>query len=204
MFTGLVEQVGEISAVRNQGQLRELDVYAPDWDQPLTLGESIAVDGVCLTVTRIDQDGGFSVQAIAPTLRRTTAAEWTTGRAVNLERALRAGARLGGHIVQGHIDAVGVVSRVEQSSDDVQVDISLPDVVAEITVLHGSIAVDGVSLTVSELPEDNLARVALIPHTWKHTNLSRLQPGSRVNLEGDLIGRFVVSYLKRWALPALD
>ena len=204
MFTGLVEQVGRILEVRERRQVRELDVQAPDWEQPLALGESIAVDGVCLTVSQIGSQGSFSIQAIAPTLERTTAGDWSAGRAVNLERALRADARLGGHIVQGHIDATGTVTRVERSGENVAIDIRLPDVVAEVTVLHGSIAVDGVSLTVSELPEENVARVALIPHTWEHTNLSRLQPGSKVNLEGDMIGRFVVSYLKRWALPALD
>jgi riboflavin synthase len=143
------------------------------------------------------------VQVITPTLERTTAAEWINGRVVNLERALRAQDRLGGHLVQGHIDATGTVLRIEQAGEDLEIELQLPEVVAEVTVLHGSIALDGVSLTVSDLPRDDVARVALIPHTRQHTNLSRLEPGTRVNLEGDLIGRFVVGYLKRWALPAL-
>jgi riboflavin synthase len=202
MFTGLVEQVGLIAAVVERGDLREFTITAPAWDEPLTPGESIAVDGICLTVAGL-ADESFSVLAVVPTLERTTAGQWTRGRAVNLERALRADGRLGGHFVQGHVDAVGSVKRVQRAGDDVQLDIQLPAVVAEVTVLHGSLAVDGVSLTVSELPEEDVARVALIPHTLKHTNLARLQRAALVNLEGDLIGRFVIGYLKRWALPAL-
>jgi riboflavin synthase len=202
MFTGLVERLGRIAEVQQRATLREFNIRTAGWDQPLALGESVAVDGICLTVAGLLEDG-FLVQVITPTLERTTAAGWTAGRAVNLERALRAQDRLGGHIVQGHVDGTGSVLRVEHLDDDVLIDIQLPEIVAEVTVLHGSIAVDGVSLTVSDLPEDDVARVALIPHTWEHTNLARLQPATRVNLEGDLIGRFVVSYLKRWALPAL-
>jgi riboflavin synthase len=202
MFTGLIERLGRIGDVRQHTTVREFTIRTSGWDQPLVLGESIAIDGICLTVAGMVDDG-FVVQVITPTLERTTAAEWINGRVVNLERALRAQDRLGGHLVQGHIDATGTVLRIEQAGEDLEIELQLPDVVAEVTVLHGSIALDGVSLTVSDLPRDDVARVALIPHTRQHTNLSRLEPGTRVNLEGDLIGRFVVGYLKRWALPAL-
>jgi riboflavin synthase len=202
MFTGLVERTGEISAVGERDQAREFTISVPDWNDRLSLGESIAVDGICLTVAELF-DHGFRVQTVHATLDRTTAGEWDTGRLVNLERSLRASDRLGGHIVQGHVDDTGTVVALQRVGESMQLDVLLPDVVAEVTVLHGSIAIDGVSLTVSELPEDDVARVALIPHTWNHTNLSRLVPGERVNLEGDLIGRFVVGYLKRWSLPAL-
>jgi riboflavin synthase len=175
---------------------RILTIEAPSLAADLQLGESVAIDGVCLTVTARDVSS-FRVQAIATTLARTTAGEWQPGRKLNLERALRADARLGGHFVQGHIDGVGTIRRSERAGEHVLLEVELPDVVAEVTVLHGSIAMDGVSLTVSALPSEHSAEVALIPHTWAHTNLSRLQAGDRVNLEGDLLGRFVVQYLKR-------
>ena len=202
MFTGLVERTAEISAVSELDKAREFTIAVPDWNNQLSLGESIAIDGICLTLAEIVADG-FRVQAVHATLHRTTAGDWDTGRLVNLERSLRAGDRLGGHIVQGHVDAIGTVEKLQRVGESMQLDVLLPEVVAEVTVLHGSITIDGVSLTVSELPEDDVARIALIPHTWNHTNLSRLVPGERVNLEGDLIGRFVVGYLKRWSLPAL-
>lgn len=202
MFTGLVERTGEISAIGELDKAREFTIRVPEWSDQLSIGESIAVDGICLTVAELS-DIGFRVQAVNATLDRTTAGEWETGRMVNLERSLRAGDRLGGHIVQGHVDGTGTVEKLLRVGESMQLDVLLPDVVAEVTVLHGSITINGVSLTVSELPDDDVARIALIPHTWNHTNLSRLVPGDRVNLEGDLIGRFVVGYLKRWSLPAL-
>jgi len=137
------------------------------------------------------------VAAVEATLSRTTAAEWQPGRQVNLERSLRAGQRLGGHFVQGHVDGLGAVQQVQKAGAQVVIDVSLPEIVAEVTVLHGSITIDGVSLTVSELPGNDMARVAIIPFTWSHTNLARLVPGSTVNLEGDLIGRFVIEHLRR-------
>ncbi len=203
MFTGLIERTGRIDNARELDHAREFTVTVPEWDDQLAAGESISIDGICLTVAGL-VDQGFRVQAVKATLDRTTAGEWDSGRSLNLERALRASDRLGGHIVQGHVDATGDVVGLQRVGESVLLDVLLPEVVAEVTVLHGSITVDGVSLTVSELPEEDVARIALIPHTWNHTNLSRLVPGVRVNLEGDLIGRFVVGYLKRWALPALS
>jgi riboflavin synthase len=200
MFTGLIEQVGRIVHVEERVSARVFQVHVPEWSDQLELGESIAVDGICLTVATLAGDG-FVAQAMAPTLERTTAGRWQVGRAVNLERALRAGSRLGGHILQGHVDCTGQVVRVQELDDHIQVDIRMPEVVGEVTVLHGSLGVDGVSLTVSALPSADVARVALIPHTVAHTNLSRLAPSCPVNLEGDLIGRFIVAYLKRRDLP---
>lgn len=152
-------------------------------------GESVAIDGACLSVVAAD-DQAFRVEAIRTTLSRTTLGEAEPGRRVNLERALRAGDRLGGHFVQGHVDAVGEVADVEEAGETVFLRIRLPDAVARVTVLHGSLAVDGVSLTVNDL-SDAVAEVAIIPYTWEHTALDRLRPGSRVNLEGDLLGKYV-------------
>ncbi len=201
MFTGLVEAVGQLRAVEVLPDGRRFLIEAPALAGELGVGESVAVDGVCLTVTERDSTT-FHVQAVGPTLERTTAGEWQPGRRLNLERALRADARLGGHFVQGHIDGVGTVRNLAHIGEHVLLDVSLPTVVAEVTVLHGSIAVDGVSLTVSALPFQDCAQLALIPHTWAHTNLSRLQEGAQVNLEGDLLGRFVVQYLKRMQTAA--
>ncbi|HET9986218.1 MAG TPA: riboflavin synthase, partial [Longimicrobiales bacterium] len=162
----------------------------------LGLGDSIALDGVCQTVVAL-VPGGFAVEAIATTLSRTTLGGFAPGRRVNLERSLALGARLGGHLVQGHVDGVGEVLRIERAGEHVLLDVRMPEVVAEVTVLHGSVAINGVSLTVNRLPAPDVLQVALIPYTWEHTNLSALTPGSPVNLEGDMIGRFVVHHLKR-------
>lgn len=162
----------------------------------LNVGDSIAVDGVCQTVVA-RTPGSFAVEAMAPTLARTTMAAMQTGRPVNLERALALGARMGGHMVQGHVDAVGRVERVERIAEHVLVDVALPEDVADVTVPHGSIAINGVSLTVNEKLDDDTIQVALIPHTWEHTNLAQLRVGDGVNVEGDMIGKFVVEYMKR-------
>ena len=196
VFTGLVESVGQVLTVEDVRDARVLTIAALAFAQELTIGESIAIDGVCLTVTQ-RADTHFRVQAVGPTLERTTLGEWKIGRKLNLERAVRADARLGGHFVQGHIDGVGRVLRIVREGEHVLLDVELPEIVAEVTVVHGSIAIDGVSLTVSALPADNSAQVALIPHTWANTNLPRLEVGDRVNLEGDMLGRYVVQYLKR-------
>src|SRR5687768_7339335 len=145
MFTGLVERVGRISDVRELDQAREFTISVPEWNDQLVPGESIAVDGICLTVAQL-VDRGFRVQSVQATLDRTTAGEWESGRSVNLERALRASDRLGGHIVQGHVDATGEVVGLERMGESITLDLLLPDVVAEVSVLHGSITVDGVSL----------------------------------------------------------
>jgi riboflavin synthase len=197
MFTGIVVAQGQVSALVELDDARRITIDAePALIAELGPGDSIAVDGVCQTVVSVN-DTGFMVEAIGTTLSRTTFAEFQQGRRVNLELALGLGERLGGHLVQGHVDAVGRVLAVEHTGEHVLVDVSLPAVVAEVTVLHGSIAIDGVSLTVNAMPTPDSAQVALIPYTWSHTNMGRLQPGSNVNLEGDMLGRFVVHYLKR-------
>jgi riboflavin synthase len=197
MFTGIVTAVGTIEAVEELNDARRITVAAPPaFLEGAGPGDSIAVDGVCQTVVELAAHS-FTVEAIGTTLSRTTFREFEPGRRVNLEAALGLGERLGGHLVQGHVDGVGRVLSVEHTGEHVLLTISLPPAVDEVTVLHGSIAIDGVSLTVNALPALGSAQVALIPYTWKQTNLSRLESGSTVNLEGDMLGRFVVHYLKR-------
>ena len=177
-------------AVRETGPGRRVRLRAPTVRTGLAVGGSIAVDGACLTAAELHPEG-FSVEVIGPTLERTVAGRYREGSLVNLERALRLGDRLDGHLVQGHVDGVGEVVAVSAEGDTRLVDVTLPPEVDAVTVLHGSIAVNGVSLTVNALPAPGLCQVALIPHTRAITTLERLRPGDPVNLEGDLIGKYV-------------
>jgi riboflavin synthase len=195
MFTGLVEEVGTVVAIDADADGARLTIAARTALDGVRTGDSIAVDGVCQTVVAHDADG-FTVLAIATTLGRTTLGTLEPGAEVNLERALALGARLGGHLVQGHVDAVGRVHTIDARDGHVLLDVVAPGIVLEATVLHGSIAINGVSLTVNALAGD-IVQVALIPHTWQHTNMRRLRSGQGVNLEADLIGKYVASYMKR-------
>ncbi len=187
MFTGIVGAVGRIDAVRlNNGvELRVKASY-----KGVKKGESIAVNGACLTVEKVVK-GAFTVHAVETTLGRTLIREWQKGRAVNLERALRAGDRFGGHFVQGHVDGVGTVEGVAEVDDAMLVDIRVPPEVAETTVLHGAVTVDGVSLTVNALAEDRIVQVSLVPFTREHTTLGKLASGDRVHVEADVLGKYV-------------
>lgn len=186
MFTGIVDAMGRIDAVHvNNGvELRVKASY-----KGVKKGESIAVNGACLTVEKVLK-GAFTVHAVQTTLGRTLIGEWQKGRAVNLERALKASDRLGGHFVQGHVDGVGTVERVAERDDALLVDVRVPREVAETTVLHGSITLDGVSLTVNELTPLGL-QVSLVPFTREHTTLGTLKQGDRVHVEADVLGKYV-------------
>jgi riboflavin synthase len=187
MFTGIVDAVGRIDAVaRNNGvELRVTASY-----KGVKKGESIALNGACLTVERVLKRG-FTVHAVTTTLGRTLIGEWQKGRAVNLERAMRAGDRLGGHFVQGHVDGVGTVDRVAPSGDALLIDVRVPREVGETTILHGAITIDGVSLTVNALPRPSVVQVSLVPFTRAHTTLGTLGSGDRVHVEADVLGKYV-------------
>ena len=165
----------------------------------LSLGESIACHGACLTVTAFGP-GWFAVSAVTTTLERTTIGAWTPGTRVNLERALAVGDRLGGHIVQGHVDGVGTVTATAAHGDAWLIDIAVPDWIDELLVPLGSIAVDGVSLTVNALPAPGTLQLSIIDHTRRHTTLGALRPGDRVQLEADVLAK----HLKRLAAPLLS
>ncbi|HEX3532898.1 MAG TPA: riboflavin synthase [Gemmatimonadaceae bacterium] len=195
MFTGLIEQVGEVESVRQTDAGRELRIRAPFVD--LEAGESIAMNGACLTVREFGA-GWFEAAAVLTTLERTTIGSWKNGTRVNLERSLRAADRLGGHIVQGHVDCVGVVSSREQLGDALLIDLSLPASLEPLFVLHGSIAIDGVSLTVNDLKPGGV-QVSLIDYTLRHTTLGDLKVGSRVHVEADVIAK----HLRRLLEPYL-
>jgi riboflavin synthase len=202
MFTGLIEEVGQVTAAQETDRGLRISVSAQKVMDGLQLGDSVSVDGVCQTVVEISGQT-FAVEAMGPTLARTTFGGLQAGQPVNLERAMTLATRLGGHLVQGHVDGVGTVRDVRRAGEHVLIDIELPEAVADVTVLHGSIAVNGVSLTVNDMPDENTMQVAIIPHTWEHTNFSALHTGSPVNLEGDMIGKFVVEYMKRRGIHAV-
>jgi riboflavin synthase len=188
VFTGLVDDVGTIERVAATDAGREFRI-ACRYDA-LQDGESIAVSGVCLTV-REQGRRWFSAAAMSTTIGRTTMGEWAPGRRVNLERSLRLGDPFGGHIVQGHVDGVGEVRDVRQAGDARLIDVALPASVADLVVPRGSIAIDGVSLTVSELLDPTTVRVSLIEYTLRHTTLGELGAGHGVHVEGDIIGKYV-------------
>jgi riboflavin synthase len=198
MFTGLIEHVGEIENVRQTDAGREIRIRAPFTD--LSGGESIAVSGACLTVREIGS-GWFDAAAILTTLERTTIGDWKKGTRVNLERALRAGDRLGGHIVQGHVDCVGIVAAREQAGDALLIDISVPASIEPLLVLHGSVTVDGVSLTVNGLKPGGL-QVSLIDYTLRHTTLGELREGRRVHVEADVVAKHVRRLLEPYLREA--
>jgi riboflavin synthase len=195
VFTGIVEEVGRVATTDPLGGGRRIVLEASHVLSDLRPGDSVAVDGVCLTATDL-AEGGFAVDVTATTLARTTLGDVAPGRPVNLERALAAGDRFGGHLVQGHVDGVGSVLAIVEDEEQRLVDIALPEEVARATVERGSLAVDGVSMTVAAMVASAVARLAVIPYTWTHTNFARLRPGSAVNLEADLIGRYVAKHLE--------
>jgi riboflavin synthase len=188
VFTGIVTAVGTVRATSREAGGLSLRIGAPF--RSLRRGESVAVDGACLTVERLGK-GWFTVHVIQTSLERTLFGEYTAGRRVNLERALRAGDALGGHLVQGHVDGIGRVEAAMRRDDAWLLDVSVPAEVARVSIPLGSIAIDGVSLTVNAVPAPGIIQVALIPVTFQQTTLGSKQPGDRVHVEGDVIGKYV-------------
>ncbi len=189
MFTGIIESVGEVVSVAGAECGRTVAIAAPFVDE-LSRGQSVAVDGACLTVRELGV-GTFSVEAGASTLERTIASGYRAGSRVNLERAVRAGDRMDGHLVQGHVDGCATFLGLDRTGDTRLLDFRLPAEVFRGTVPCGSIALNGVSLTVNRLMDGEVCQVALIPYSWEHTNLSSLVQGDRVNVEADLVGKYV-------------
>lgn len=195
MFTGLVQQVGTLSGRKPRGNGMSLVIRHAPWESPLVLGESVAVQGACLTVTTL-QAGAFTCDVLAETLDKTTLGATPVGAKLNLERALRADERMGGHIVTGHVDGSGTVQGITRCATDWILEIACSDELLDGIVPKGSITIDGVSLTVAELKPKSFC-IHLIPHTWDHTSLNALKKGMTVNLETDLIGKYVQRTLGR-------
>jgi riboflavin synthase len=190
MFTGIVEEMGRVAAADRRGGLLVVRVAAPRVVEGLEPGASIAVDGCCLTAVEV-ADGGFTCELTGETLDRTAFAErLRPGAPVNLERPLRADGRFDGHIVQGHVDGVGTVRTLSRQGEGGELTVALPAALERYVVEKGSIAVDGVSLTVAGLAP-GVFRVALIPYTLDHTSLGQARMGGPVNLEVDVIAKYV-------------
>jgi riboflavin synthase len=189
MFTGIVREIGRVAAVERGAGGVVLQVRAPQTATSVAIGDSVAVDGVCLTAEAIDE-GMMSFQAVPETVARTTLGSLSVGDDVNVEPALRAGEPLGGHLVQGHVDGTGRVHSVEAEGEGLRVIVEATTELLRYCVEKGSITVDGVSLTVAELREDAFA-VALVPHTLSATTLGSLDPGQAVNLEVDVLAKYV-------------
>jgi riboflavin synthase len=197
MFTGIVQEVGTVTTAEREGGLLRLTIAGRAVLERAVVGDSIAVDGVCLTIVSHDALA-FSADAMTTTLERTAIGDLVVGARVNLERALAVGEPMGGHIVQGHVDGVGIVRRVLRGTDSMIVDVAVPTDVSGVTVVRGSITLSGVSLTVAELPEPGVVRVSLIPYTLEHTTLGEVREGMRLNVEADVVAKLVAEQTRRW------
>jgi len=193
MFTGLVEEIGSIKRFERQGNGYLLEIGCHKIMDDVKVDDSIAVNGTCLTVTAFTKES-FTVQAVAETVQRTTMSNLKIGSRVNLERALRLSDRLGGHLVQGHIDAIAEVIRVTPGQLSTDFVLAVDAAAMRYIVAKGSVALDGISLTVAEVNGSSL-RVSIIPHTIKSTIISSWQSGSKVNLETDIIGRYIENFV---------
>ena len=195
MFTGIVEAAGKITKVELKGQEKRLTLELPSDLTELQLGDSINVNGVCLTVVKKNEPR-IEVDLSPETLQKTTLKELKEGDQINLERALRLSDRLGGHIVTGHVDGIGEVVESIEERGFLQLRIRIPESVSRYVVQKGSIAIDGISLTVNEFQEGEI-QVTLIPYTIEKTTLRQKRVGDRVNLEGDIFGKYVEKFLHR-------
>ncbi len=192
MFTGIVTAMGTVARAERDGERCALTIEAPYPD--LAVGESIAVSGACMTI--VETGGGwFKIEAVITTRGRTRFGDIREGERVNLERAMAAGDRFGGHWVQGHVDGVAEVRSVRPAADAMLIDIAVPPDVAEISVPYGSITVDGVSMTVNAVPEPGVVQLSVIPFTRDNTTLGSLGPGDRVHVEADILGKYVKQVL---------
>lgn len=189
IFTGIVEETGKIESVANGNKSAIITIIADKVLKGTKIGESIAVNGVCLTVTSISGNK-FTADVMAETIRRSSLGTLKHGSKVNLERAMAADGRFGGHIVSGHIDGTGVIRSLEREDNAVWVEIETPDKLLKYIVEKGSIAIDGISLTVAKLTDDSFS-VSVIPHTGEETTLLAKKPGDIVNLENDIVGKYV-------------
>ncbi|MFP4150209.1 MAG: riboflavin synthase [Nitriliruptoraceae bacterium] len=208
MFTGIVEELGSVAGIDVQDRSARLHIACRDVLEGARIGDSISVDGTCLTVTTLPGDG-FTADLMAETMRATALGDLAPGRPVNLERAMRADSRFGGHLVQGHVDGVGVISDLEELPGTVFLRIEAPADLARYLVPKGSITVSGVSLTVVDRDDEGTFRIGLIPHTLEVTTLGQLGVGDRVNLEVDVVAKYVERLLaggapSPYALPQED
>ncbi len=194
MFTGLIQSIGVVQQISETAEGRLLRIHCPSIIQDIAIDDSIATNGVCLTATTIEHDG-FIAHAIHTTLEKTSIGSLQQGERVNLELALRAHDRLGGHMVQGHVNAVGSVLAIEMRGDNWQMYVSFPKNLRKYMILEGSITLDGISLTIAELGDEHLM-VSIIPHTLQHTTLGDKHVGSLLNIEVDIMAKYIENFLR--------
>lgn len=193
MFTGIIKSVGTVRSIKPLDGGREITIGS-NFSEEMSIDQSISINGVCHTVTACD-DESFTVQSVEETLRKTNIGELTESDLVNLERSLRADQLMDGHIVQGHVDTTGEIVNIEQEGTDYLFTIEYPETYSRLVVGRGSIAIDGISLTVAN-EEKNMFSTAIIPYTYKHTNLKSKEIGDTVNLEFDVLGKYVMKYME--------
>jgi riboflavin synthase len=193
MFTGIILEVGRVEEMRAEGEGRRLRIAAPETARALGLGGSVAVNGCCLTAEEVE-GGSFRLFCSGETISRTNLDALRTGSSVNLELPLSPSSPLGGHFVQGHVDGVGQLVQVRREGEAGWIRVSVPKEIRRYLVEKGSVAIDGISLTVARLQGDTF-EVAVIPETWKRTTLADARPGARVNLEADILAKYVESLL---------
>lgn len=194
MFTGLIEEIGTIRSIVSIGGGSRFTVQADKVMEDIKIDDSVSVNGVCQTVVAVNSNQ-FQIEAIEETMRKSTLGKFSVGMKVNLERAAQLGSRLGGHLVQGHVDCRGKVISVDEKATEVQIWIEFPTEFEAYVIPVGSIAVNGVSLTIARV-QGNKFMLTIIPHTWKVTTLNMLKAGSEINLEFDLIGKYVEKMMK--------
>ena len=194
MFTGIIEHRGTVESLKLDAEGGRLTIQAPGVASHLAVANSIAVDGCCLTVVSVRGDK-FSSDLSAETIRKTSMGEWKAGSRVNLEQPMTAGKEFGGHFVLGHVDTTGRVKRLDPEGENWWYGVEVPEAFAKYIVAQGSIAIDGISLTVARW-NGRVAEVAIIPFTYKHTNIRNKKIGDAVNLEGDVLGKYVERYLE--------
>ncbi|WNJ17366.1 riboflavin synthase [Pontibacter sp. G13] len=196
MFTGIIEFLGKVESIQTEGTNRTFHIRTP-FDEPIRVDQSISHNGVCLTVTEIfdEQEAGvaYAVTAVEETLIKTQLGDWQVGDVVNVERCLKVGARLDGHFVQGHVDGIGTVSHIEEREGSWMIGFEFDLQFQSLMVNRGSICVNGVSLTVANT-EANRFEVTIIPFTWEHTQFHQLKAGDRVNLEFDILGKYILKH----------
>lgn len=194
MFTGLIEEIGTIKSIKNIGGGKRFTISAEKIFDDLKIDDSVSINGACQTVVAINSNT-FDVEAVEETLMKTTLTKFKVGKNVNLERAAKISDRLGGHIVQGHIDTTGFIKSIEKQLTGILIWVEFPIKYAKYAVEHGSITIDGISLTIARL-RNNMLMVSIIPHTWKMTALRELQNGSEINLEFDIVGKYIENFMK--------
>ena len=191
MFTGLIEDIGKVITVHSRRNYKILQIESKLADDELQVGDSVACDGACLTVVSM-QKGNFTVEASQETVRKTILSSYHPGTRINLERALQAGKRLGGHFVMGHVDDTGIIDSIKQTGDSIEIGITFDNTYDNLVISKGSIAINGISLTINNQRSGWLS-VNVIPHTQTATTISRWKSGDGVNLEFDMIGKYILN-----------